>query len=134
MSQLSEKHSKIPKSKWLGHNYNYYTRQAETEEDFQKVFRIRYIIFHDELNEAPFSEEGLDYDNFDKNGCADYILLCVKETDEIVGLYRIMPNSKATPDMGYYYTNIEFNLSAVIDNPKYANYLSDLGQIGRAHV
>lgn len=126
---MSNLHSKIPKNKCLAHNYNYYTRMAETEDDFQRVFRIRYIVFHDELNEAPFSEEGLDYDNFDTKKCAEYVLLCVKGTDEIVGLYRTIPHNKALPEMGYYYTNIEFNLSAVINDPKYNDKVSDLGRL-----
>ncbi|MHA1111928.1 MAG: GNAT family N-acetyltransferase [Promethearchaeota archaeon] len=126
---MSKLHSKIPKSKWLAHNHKYYSRMAETEEDFKRVYRIRYLIFHDELNEAPFSEEGLDYDAFDTSRSADYVLLCEKATDEIVGIYRLMPHSKAKPEMGYYYTNIEFNLSAVIDNPKYNDKVSDLGRL-----
>jgi putative hemolysin len=126
---MSKLHSKIPKSKWLAQNYKYYARMAETDEDYQKVYRIRYLIFHEELNEAPFSEEGLDYDAFDTNGCADYVLLCLKETDEIVGLYRMMPYNKALPEMGYYYTNIEFNLHAVIDDPKYSDKMLDLGRL-----
>ncbi|TFG16899.1 MAG: GNAT family N-acetyltransferase [Promethearchaeota archaeon] len=102
---------------------------AETEEDFQRVYRIRYLVFHDELNEAPFSEDGLDHDAFDDNGCADYVLLCEKATDEIVGIYRLMPNTKSKPEMGYFYTNIEFCLDDVINNPKYMNYTSDLGRL-----
>ncbi|MBN2156898.1 MAG: GNAT family N-acetyltransferase [Candidatus Lokiarchaeota archaeon] len=126
IKQYSEK---VPKSKWLAHNYKYYTRMAETEKDFNRVFRIRYSVFHDELNEAPYNEEGLDYDAFDINKCADYVLLCVKETEEIVGLYRTIPHSKAIPELGYYYSAIEFNLDAVINDPKYSNSVSDLGRL-----
>ena len=98
MSNLHSK--KVSKSKWLAHNYNYYSRMAETEEDYQRVYRIRYLVFHDELNEAPYSEEGLDYDAFDTSRSADYVLLCVKATDEIVGIYRLMPSFKAKHEMG----------------------------------
>jgi putative hemolysin len=127
MSKLHSK--KVPKSKWLAHNYRYYSRMAETEEDYQRVYHIRYLVFCEELHEAPENMEKLDYDAFDTNGCADYVLLCEKATDKIVGIYRLMPNTKASPEMGFYYTNIEFNLHAVIDDPKYSDKVSDLGRL-----
>ncbi len=98
---------------------------AKSPEQLEQVFRLRYRIFNQELQEGLISSEktGLDQDEFDK--FCDHLLIIDAATTKIVGTYRLHRYDKAQQGHGYY-SETEFNL----DNIKHIHFL----EIGRACI
>jgi L-ornithine Nalpha-acyltransferase len=107
-------HSKIYANKL------YEVKVAENGHEKEQVYRLRYEVFHDELDEAPFSELGIEKDNYDDS--CDHLALVSKSTGEIVGTYRILPWFKA--DKKGYYSEQEYRF---VDMPK--ENVAELGRL-----
>ncbi len=88
----------------------YSTRLAATEAERRAACRLRFEVFHLELNEGLASSyaTGLDEDEFDT--CCDHLLIEERATGEIVGTYRMQPGERAARHRGYYSQTI-FDLS-----------------------
>jgi putative hemolysin len=96
----------MKKNDYLSTNGAYSIRLARTEEE-KHVLKLRYDIFTLELKEGSCNVQKQDFDIFDKY--CDFLILVNNKTEEIVGLYRILPVHKMSPDMGYY-SETEFQL------------------------
>jgi putative hemolysin len=114
---LSKKHRKKP----LYRSKNYIIRLAENQEEIDEVFRLRYEVFHKELQESPANDEEMEYDEYDKY--CDFLILIDKSIDKIIGCYRILPWFKVDEKLGYY-SETEFEL---IDLPR--EKMAELGRL-----
>lgn len=86
---------------------------ARTEEQIDQVFRLRYKIFNEELNEglATSKNTGRDQDKYDE--FCEHLLIIDAETKKIVGTYRLHRWDQAKKGYGYYASN-EFDLGQLI--------------------
>ena len=89
----------------------YVVRFAVSEEDLERVLRLRFRVFNEELGEG-LSESwqtGLDRDRFD--GVCHHLMLIHESTDELVGTYRMQTVAMARANGGFY-TDQEFALES----------------------
>jgi putative hemolysin len=90
----------------------YQVRFATSAAELQRVQRLRFEVFNLELGEG--LEEsfatGLDQDLYDA-GC-HHLMVLLKDTDEVVGTYRLQTREMAEASHGWY-TASEFDLSAL---------------------
>lgn len=91
-------------------NNKYTVRFAESERDIEAAQRLRFNIFNVELGEGlPDSyERGLDMDDYDHQ--CHHLLVISKQTDEVIGTYRMQTHDIAQKHHGFY-TASEFDLS-----------------------
>jgi putative hemolysin len=80
----------------------YELRQATDAAEVRLAQRLRYEVFNLELNEGlpDAAGTGLDADEFDE-GC-DHLLVCDRETEAVVGTYRMQTGANAARHHGYY--------------------------------
>lgn len=84
-------------------------RLAASAADLQAVQRLRYDIFTEELHAVfPNAEQGLDSDHFDS--WCEHFMVVDKNTDEVVGTYRLLTPENAIAAQGYY-SEQEFDLA-----------------------
>lgn len=90
----------------------YLVRYARSAEDLRAVQRLRYEVFNLELDEGLDESHvtGLDQDGFDAH--CHHLVVALKETDEIVGTYRLQTLSMAEQGIGWY-TASEFDLTGL---------------------
>ena|SRR5271168_3222244 len=88
----------------------YRVRFAETRQDLEAVFRLRFLVFNLELQEGLESsyEHGRDTDPFD--AVCDHLIVEHGSTREAVGTYRLQCGSVAANHLGYYSAR-EFDFS-----------------------
>ena len=110
----------------LAQNRDYISTLATEAHEIESTYRLRYQVFYEELKEGNYSEDGKETDPFDQ--FCEFILLKEKKTDEIVGLYRILPYNLVDPKIGYY-TGIEFDLSNIVNNDTYNKSIAELGRL-----
>jgi L-ornithine Nalpha-acyltransferase len=89
----------------LSTNGGYSVRLASSGEKRQ-ILRLRYKVFTEELKEGSRNAYKQDSDAFDRY--CDFLVL-VHKSDEIVGLYRVLPYFKRNVVPGYY-SETEFRL------------------------
>jgi putative hemolysin len=80
----------------------YRLRFAETREDFEGAYRLRFFVFNLELGEGPESayQDGYEKDEFDE--VCDHLLVEDTRSQEIVGTYRLQTGAAAARNLGYY--------------------------------
>src|SRR5262249_41259847 len=81
---------------------SYRVRFAETREDRENAFRLRFLVFNLELGEGPESayQDGYERDEFDE--VCDHLLVEHIGTRQIVGTYRLQTGMAAASNLGYY--------------------------------
>lgn len=98
----------------------YSLKLAETSEEKDQIYALRYNIFNEELGEGIRENEKIrrDIDEFDPH--CDHLMLM--HSGKLIGTYRILPFSKRP---GKFYTETEFDL-----RPLYplGDHLAELGR------
>jgi putative hemolysin len=90
---------------------SYRLETASTMNDLLEVFELRHQIFLDEVGAAKEDSDGFDVDDYDS--ICDHIIIRSKETDKIVGTYRVI-SSVYSDD---FYSQSEFDLDEFLDAP-----------------
>src|SRR5713226_2033902 len=105
----------------------YQLRFAESREDLEAAFRLRFLVFNLELNEGLESayETGHDTDEFDKN--CDHLIVEHRPSRHVVGTYRLQTGRTAARNVGYYSAR-EFDFSP------YEPIRNTLVELGRASI
>ncbi len=105
----------------------YRVRFAETREDRESAFRLRFLVFNVELGEGPDSayQDGYERDEFDE--VCDHLLVEHTGTRQIVGTYRLQTGSVAGRNLGYYSAQ-EFDFAP------YEGLRGKLVELGRACI
>ena len=106
----------------------YIVRLAESEEDLQAAQTLRYKVFNLELGEGLESshENERDSDKYDQQ--CDHLLVVSRETDEVIGTYRMQTYQHAREQHGFYTSDL-FNLSHLSDD-----ILNQSVEVGRACI
>lgn len=105
----------------------YRVRFAETRQDRETAFRLRFLVFNLELGEGPDAayRDGYERDEFDE--VCDHLLVEHTSTHEIVGTYRLQTGSVAIRNLGYY-SGQEFDFAP------YEGLRGKLVELGRACI
>src|SRR5438552_2509794 len=105
----------------------YRLRFAESREDLQAAFRLRFLVFNLELNEGLESayETGHDTDEFDE--ICDHLIVEHCPSRQVVGTYRLQTGQVAAKNVGYYSAR-EFDFSP------YEPIRNSLVELGRASI
>lgn len=106
----------------------YEVRFARTMEELDSILKLRFEVFNLELGEGLETsfETGRDIDAFDA-GC-HHLMVVDRETDAVVGTYRIQTSAMAEAHRGFY-SSTEFVLEGLG-----AGVLGDSVELGRACV
>src|SRR5262245_47828087 len=106
---------------------SYRVRFAETREDRESAFRLRFLVFNLELGEGPESayQDGYERDEFDE--VCDHLLVEHIASREIVGTYRLQTGTVAASNLGYYSAR-EFDFAP------YEHLRGKLVELGRACI
>ncbi len=86
---------------------------AENEAELRAAQRLRYDVFVRELGgggEMVDHEAGLEQDRFDPY--FDHMLAIDDTTDEVIGVYRLLPGERAA-ELGQFYSEDEYDLSVL---------------------
>ncbi len=105
----------------------YQLRFAETPEDLEAAFRLRFLVFNVELNEGlqtSYSTE-CDTDEFDE--VCDHLIVEHRASRQVVGTYRLQTGQVAAQRLGYYSAR-EFDFSS------YEPIRNSLVELGRAAI
>ena len=105
----------------------YRLRFAETQQDLEGVFRLRFLVFNLELGEGPDSayQDGYERDEFDE--VCDHLLVEHAASRHIVGTYRLQTGTAAARNLGYYSAR-EFDFTP------YEPLRGRLAELGRACI
>src|SRR6266704_1203072 len=105
----------------------YQLRFAESREDLEAAFRLRFLVFNLELNEGLESayKTGCDSDEFDKT--CDHLIVVHLPSRQVVGTYRLQTGRVAGSNLGYY-SEREFDFSL------YEPIRNSLVELGRASI
>lgn len=105
----------------------YVVRLATTQQERQSAFRLRFVVFNLEMNEGLESAyvDGLDTDKFD--AVCDHLIVEHKETQQVIGTYRLQRGEVAARNFGYY-SEQEF------DFMPYEAMRSEIVELGRACI
>ena len=106
----------------------YYLRFASSEADLRAIQRLRFEVFNLELREGLDSAyvHGRDEDEFDQT--CHHLMVLARETNQVVGTYRIMTHPMAR-DRGGFYSETEFDFTGLP-----TNVLEGCIEVGRACV
>lgn len=109
-------------------NNKYNVRFAKTEDDLRAAQSLRYRVFNLELGEglASSHENERDSDKYDKQ--CDHLLVVERESDKVIGTYRMQTYDIARKYHGFYTEN-EFNIYALPDK-----MLDKSVELGRACI
>jgi len=105
----------------------YRLRFAESRQDLEATYRLRFRVFNLELGEGLESayEHGYDSDEFD--AVCDHLIVEHCRTHEIVGTYRLQTGISAAKNLGYYCAR-EFDFTA------YEPLRNSIVELGRASI
>jgi putative hemolysin len=113
-------------------NNKYNVRFAKTDEDLRAAQSLRYRVFNLELGEglASSHEDELDSDEYDDQ--CDHLLVIERESEKVIGTYRMQTYEIARKHHGFYTEN-EFNIYTLPD--KILDKSVELGRacIAKAH-
>ncbi len=112
----------------LASSNRYNVRFAESEEDLRAAQSLRYRVFNLELGEGleESHKNKLDTDKYDAQ--CDHLLVVERESNTVIGTYRMQTYSKAANHHGFY-TSDEFDLSSLS-----TNILDESVEVGRACI
>ena len=107
---------------------SYRMRFAETREDLEGAFRLRFLVFNLELGEGPESayQDGYERDEFDE--ICDHLLVEHIGSRQIVGTYRLQTGAAAARNNLGYYSAREFDFTP------YESLREKLVELGRACI
>jgi putative hemolysin len=110
MIQNKEKFTRLPfipiKS---GH---FLVKLAESHEEKQQVFKLRYQVFHQECAENKSKKPtAIDKDRFDS--LSDLLTIIDQRSNQVVGTYRLLPSVRTRN----FYAQSEFSLGSFIQTP-----------------
>ncbi len=101
-------------------------RFADSLEDLRAAQRLRHRVFIEEMGaRLPLAEPGIESDRFDHY--CEHLLVWDDDTDQAVGCYRILTDSRAARAGGFY-AQTEFDLTRVLAVP------GRLAEVGRTCV
>jgi putative hemolysin len=82
--------------------FDYEIKIAQTKEEKEKAFRLRFEVFRKELNTSPQSPIGeeIESDIYDK--FCDHLIVIDKTNDSVIGTYRLLLKSRLEPEIGFY--------------------------------
>ena len=105
----------------------YRARFAQTREDLQATFRLRFLVFNLELHEGLESAyaDGYDTDAFDAV-CA-HLIVEHGPSNQVIGTYRLQTGQDAAKNLGYYSAR-EFDLAP------FEPLRDSLLEVGRASI
>ncbi|MCM8792106.1 MAG: GNAT family N-acetyltransferase [Candidatus Omnitrophica bacterium] len=79
--------------------FDYEIKIAETKQEKEAAFRLRFDVFKKELG-CSFSSESLETDIYD-NYC-DHLIVIDRTKNLVVGTYRLLLGSRVNPKIGFY--------------------------------
>jgi putative hemolysin len=105
----------------------YRLRFAESPQDREAVYRLRFLVFNLELGEGLETayEQGYDTDEFD--AVCDHLIVEHCRTQLVVGTYRLQTGTSAARNLGYYSAR-EFDFTP------YESLRSSIVELGRASI
>jgi putative hemolysin len=105
----------------------YRLRLAESGEDRNAAFRLRFLIFNLELNEGLQAayQTGYDVDRYD--ALCDHLIVEDARTRAVIGTYRLQTGSMAEQNLGYYSAQ-EFQFAP------YEKLRGEIIELGRACI
>ncbi|HYL14554.1 MAG TPA: GNAT family N-acyltransferase [Terriglobales bacterium] len=111
-----------------GEASSYRMRFAETREDLEGAYRLRFLVFNLELGEGPESayQDGYERDEFDE--VCDHLLIEDARSRQIVGTYRLQTGAAAARNNLGYYSAREFDFTP------YEPLREKLVELGRACI
>jgi putative hemolysin len=87
----------------------YTVKKAETPEELEQAFRLRYEVFVKEKNNDQLKNEaGIETDAYDE--VCDHLIVVDQTTGQVVGTYRMLPGERALRHKGFY-SQTEFDLT-----------------------
>lgn len=88
---------------------NFLVKVAETRDEVEAALRLRFEVFNIEMKEGLDSswETGMDQDHYDDH--ADHLIVIDKNSNRVVGTYRLLIKSRAIGNGGFY-SEGEFDL------------------------
>lgn len=88
---------------------NFFVKVAETSDEVEAALRLRFEVFNIEMKEGLDSswETGMDQDHYDNH--ADHLIVIDKNSNKVVGTYRLIIKSRAIGNGGFY-SEGEFDL------------------------
>ncbi|MEQ1487794.1 MAG: GNAT family N-acyltransferase [Methylotenera sp.] len=98
---------------------------ARSQVEVEEAQRLRYKVFAQEMGAQLLGTGGLDVDGFDQY--CDHLIVRDKDTNQVIGTYRILSPSSAN-EAGGYYSAAEFDLSRL------THLFSSTVEVGRACV
>jgi len=106
---------------------NFLVKIAGSEKEKTAALRLRFEVFNLEMNEGLGTswETGLDQDQYDEH--ADHLIVIDKNSDKVVGTYRLLTKSKVIGNGGFY-SEGEFELNNLKKLP------DELLEMGRSCV
>ncbi len=105
----------------------YRLRFAESLEDLEAAYRLRFLVFNLELGEGLETayEQGYDTDQFD--ALCDHLIVEHCRTHQVVGTYRLQTGTSAANNLGYYSAR-EFDFTP------YESLRNSIVELGRASI
>jgi putative hemolysin len=105
----------------------YRLRFAESLQDLEAAYRLRFLVFNLELGEGLETayEHGYDTDEFDP--VCEHLIVEHCRTRQVVGTYRLQTGTSAARNLGYYSAR-EFDFTP------YESLRSFIVEIGRASI
>src|SRR5712691_668148 len=88
----------------------YQLRFAESREDLEAAFRLRFLVFNLELNEGLECAYGTGYDTDEFDKTCDHLIVEHRPSRQVVGTYRLQTGRIAARNVGYYSAR-EFDFS-----------------------
>ncbi|MFC7442511.1 GNAT family N-acetyltransferase [Laceyella putida] len=99
---------------------------AETAEELEQAFRLRYRVFVEEGQLTSLvNETGMEMDEYDQ--FCDHLIVVDTDHDKVVGTYRMLAGEKAVENNGFY-SETEFDLTA------FADFKADSLEVGRSCI
>jgi len=105
----------------------YRLRVAESLQDLEAAYRLRFLVFNLELGEGLETayEQGYDTDEFD--AVCDHLIVEHCRTRQVVGTYRLQTGTSAASNLGYYSAR-EFDFTP------YVSLRNSIVELGRASI
>lgn len=90
------------------------TRLAQTKEEKERVYRLRYQVYVEESGNYHLQNTScLEYDQYDPY--SDHLMVVNEEEDQVVGTYRLLPGRRMI-DLGGLYSQSLFDLTNFTEN------------------